>query len=78
MENKLYVKKQLQEQLEVLVSVQNDINKVLNDLEYFLISTINLIDEHKDFKLEKAVETRDLVRIYLLSLKNVRLKYNKI
>ena len=74
---KLYVKKQLQEQLEELASVQNSLNNTLNDLEHFLLSTINFMEElnefvqFDDFKLEKAVETRDIVASRLLKLKNV-------
>ena len=69
---KEFMKKELLKQLEELSVVQYEVNKNLCDLEHLLLSTINLIDDYEDFKLEKADEARKRVEMYLLKIKNVK------
>ena len=72
MELKEFMKKELLKQVEELSLVQYEVNKTLCDLEHMLLSTINLIDDYEEFKLEKADEARKRVEEYLLKLKNVK------
>ena len=72
MELKEFMKKELLKQVEELSLVQYEVNKTLCDLEHLLLSTINLIDDYEEFKLEKADRASKRVEEYLLKLKNVK------
>ena len=72
MELKEFMKKELLKQIEELSLVQYEVNKTVCDLEHMLLSTINLIDEYDDFKLEKADDVRRRVALYVVKLKNIK------